>query len=100
MKKLLKLSAINLTGQLYKLGVKVANDGVVTKAGKMQIEMNKQKKAEQLETKFKRETALKTEAEDLFKKFVTAGWPATLPAKDSKVILKLVLYCLAPEEKF
>ncbi len=71
--------------------VQVANVGVVTMTGKVQIESNKKKKAVQHEIKMKRDTTTKTIAEDAFKKYVTAGMPETLPAKDSNAILKFVV---------
>ncbi len=42
-------NAINSTGRLYRFGVQVANAGTVTKAGQRQVELNKQKKATQLD---------------------------------------------------
>ncbi len=91
---------MNSTGQLYKLGAQVANADIGLKAGQKKIEMIKKKKAEHLKTKTKRDMVIKADALDAFKKFVSAGKPEILSAKDSKAILKFVLPLLAPKEKF
>ncbi len=57
------------------------------------------RKAAQLETKSKREITIKEEAADVYKKFVAAGKPDSLFARDSKAVLKYILPLLAPEEK-
>ncbi len=74
---------MTLVGQLFKLGVQVANAVVVTKTGQMKFELMKMKKAEQMETEAKREIAIKVEAVDV-EKFLEVFKPLQLIAKDSK----------------
>ncbi len=99
LEKIMEDNAMTSTGRLFKLGVQVANAAAVTKAGRKKVELMETKRAELIKTKTKREIAVKREAIDAFKKFLTAGKPSKLPAKDSKAILKFVLPLLAPNEK-
>ncbi len=52
--EMLENNTMNSTGQLFKLGVHVANAGMATNAGQKQIENNKKKNAAMLEPKTKR----------------------------------------------
>ncbi len=97
--KMLENNLMTSTGQWFKLGAQVANAAVVTRAGQKKIEQMEMKQVEKMETKTKKEIAAKVEKIDAFKKFLEAGKPSQMSAKDSKAILKFVLPLLAPSEK-
>ncbi len=99
--EMLETNAMSSTGRLFKLGVQVANAATVTKAGKKRIKQIKQKKAEQEKKLSRRETSIKLEAVEAYRRYLSAGTSGTLPekAKDAKAILTFVLPILAPGDK-
>ncbi len=99
--EMLQTNAMSSTGRLFKIGVQIANAAVVTKAGKKQIQLNEQKKAEMEKKLSKREINIKMEAIEAFRRYCKAGKQGTAPktAKDAKLILRFVLPILALDDK-